>query len=90
MESHYGIRLAYLHSTLAHYKGQGRAHFNCEYLLNGYKLGTITIAINRASNTFLWNKFYLQSMTFFLISQFARPAMWLQLFISLCDPVETF
>ena len=31
--------MAYLHLTLAHDKdlSQGHAHFNCEYLVNGYK-----------------------------------------------------
>ena len=31
------VRLAYLHFTLVHCKGQGCAHFDCEYLINGYK-----------------------------------------------------
>ena len=31
-----GFRLEHLHLTLAHSKGQSHAHFNCEYLVNGY------------------------------------------------------
>ena len=39
-ESHIymGFRLAYLHLTLAHHKGQGHAHFNCEYVIFGTHL----------------------------------------------------
>ena len=29
---HMAFRLAYLHLALAHSKGQGHAHFECEYL----------------------------------------------------------
>ena len=36
IELHVALRLAYLHLTLAHSKGQGqgRAHFDCQYLAN--------------------------------------------------------
>ena len=37
MKSPIGIRLVYLHLTLVHSKGQtqGRANFDCEFLING-------------------------------------------------------
>ena len=51
-------------------RGPGHAHFDCEYLLNGERFEIVTIAISKASNICYRMLFFVQSLTFDLISFF--------------------